>query len=680
MRDSCLDDVDTCDLYVLILGHRYGFQPVEGNPEKLSITHLEFRRAGQSGIPRIVLLRTSLPDTRLSDLEDSQRAPLVLAFRAEVQREVRPAQFSDLTGLIQGLSTGVQSELDKLRALSEHRTEAWLAAHLQDVAKQFESHMAASALKSGTRPEELYLDLVVAERHLGKKEEASPENEKIVKEGHPLEEVMKRAQAPLLLIGEGGSGKTTSLLYTAARAADRGRADPKAPVPIFVNLARLTELNDIPDLLQLIADSVPLVKDWNELSGLGISERRRILFLFDSFNEMPERLQHNATVVLRRFVEKQKDHACLIESRPVPHIEQLARPPSQFRIFEILRLTSDQVRGFMQDLGLGSLYDRMPRELRDLTGNPFMLLAITRTLAGAPENTVPRNRGKLYQRFVGGWMDNEKKRRGLEYSYERVKEPLLAYLAKCMTSAGQTSLALTSALEEEVERQLEETHQRIKRRGGMPADWTVDKCLAEIFGDGLLKQLNEQLHFIHQSVQEYFTGLYFCNSCSNALVNFTPKFLSEFVSTYALTEVPSHRFVPPLLMMAGLLDDSTEIVEALAARNPILAAAVISSANRVDGSLLAKLEQSWLDLLKHDELRYRIVACSCLAHAHMTSRQVIRDLVAMALAPDFDNSQAGNLALEKLNAPNAIVSELVEQVLSLPDDEYEKQEAKIGAS
>jgi hypothetical protein len=28
VRDSCLDDVDGCDLYVLILGHRYGFQPV----------------------------------------------------------------------------------------------------------------------------------------------------------------------------------------------------------------------------------------------------------------------------------------------------------------------------------------------------------------------------------------------------------------------------------------------------------------------------------------------------------------------------------------------------------------------------------------------------------------------------------------------------------------------------
>ena len=46
VRDSCLDDVDTCDVYVLIFGHRYGFQPPEDNPAGLSITHLEFRRAG----------------------------------------------------------------------------------------------------------------------------------------------------------------------------------------------------------------------------------------------------------------------------------------------------------------------------------------------------------------------------------------------------------------------------------------------------------------------------------------------------------------------------------------------------------------------------------------------------------------------------------------------------------
>ena len=111
VRESCLDDVDACDLYVLILGHRYGFQPAQDYPEGLSITQLEFRRAGESGIPRVALVRTSIPDVSLSDMEDPQRAALVLAFRAEVAREVRAAEFSDLAELIGGLSTGVAAEL-----------------------------------------------------------------------------------------------------------------------------------------------------------------------------------------------------------------------------------------------------------------------------------------------------------------------------------------------------------------------------------------------------------------------------------------------------------------------------------------------------------------------------------------------------------------------------------------
>jgi len=58
VQASCLGDVAMCDLYVLILGHQYGFQPEQDNPEDLSITQLEYRQAGQAGVPRIALLRT----------------------------------------------------------------------------------------------------------------------------------------------------------------------------------------------------------------------------------------------------------------------------------------------------------------------------------------------------------------------------------------------------------------------------------------------------------------------------------------------------------------------------------------------------------------------------------------------------------------------------------------------
>ena len=121
VQGSCLDDVAACDLYVLIAGHRYGFQPPSDNPEGLSITHLEFRRAGEAGIPRVALLRTSVPDVRQSDLQDPARASLVWAFREEVAARVRAAEFSDLQGLMQGLSTGVQSELAKLDKRGENR-------------------------------------------------------------------------------------------------------------------------------------------------------------------------------------------------------------------------------------------------------------------------------------------------------------------------------------------------------------------------------------------------------------------------------------------------------------------------------------------------------------------------------------------------------------------------------
>jgi hypothetical protein len=107
VRDSCLDDIARCDLYVLLLGHRYGYVPARDNPDGLSITHLEFRRAGELGLPRIALMRTSVPDINHSDLLDPERNRRLQAFHAEVRQTLRPAEFSDEADLIAALSAAV---------------------------------------------------------------------------------------------------------------------------------------------------------------------------------------------------------------------------------------------------------------------------------------------------------------------------------------------------------------------------------------------------------------------------------------------------------------------------------------------------------------------------------------------------------------------------------------------
>lgn len=111
---SCLADIDDCDLYVLILGHRYGFRPQEENPENLSITHLEFRHAGTHGKPRIVLQRSSIPNVEFSDFFDNDQTDALKIFHQEVGNEVRPSRFGNEAELIEKLREGISKDLKKL--------------------------------------------------------------------------------------------------------------------------------------------------------------------------------------------------------------------------------------------------------------------------------------------------------------------------------------------------------------------------------------------------------------------------------------------------------------------------------------------------------------------------------------------------------------------------------------
>jgi len=113
VAESCLEDISTCDVYVLILGFRYGYVLPTNNPQGLSITQLEFRHAGKLGIPRIVLLSKGASDMSLTDYDNPERYQSLKTFRAEASLAVRPAEFSDITSLIAELSAGIQHVLAK---------------------------------------------------------------------------------------------------------------------------------------------------------------------------------------------------------------------------------------------------------------------------------------------------------------------------------------------------------------------------------------------------------------------------------------------------------------------------------------------------------------------------------------------------------------------------------------
>jgi HEAT repeat protein len=559
------------------------------------------------------------------------------------------------------------------RTRDDAHMAAWVAEHLQRLTMRVARRLTASAPVRFGDPAPRHINLSLVERSSEARREASSEPQP--QQVYDLEQLASREQVRILVLGEGGAGKTSSLLHVAATAAERARVDPAAPVPVHVDLAQLMRIDDVGDLERLVADATPPANEDTSLQR--IAARRPCLFLFDAFNEVSEQLHRNCAVALRRFVDTWGDrHRYVVGSRAVAGVELLAHPPASFTAYNLLRLSAEQVEEYLTALGLAALHERMPEELRDLARNPFMLVAIARTLVGTAERDLPRNRGKLYQRVLETWMANEAAKRDLRYHYERVKLPVLSHLALRMTAAGQTALSWRE-VEPEVEQLLVETHRRIQRRGGMPDGWTVDDFHDEIVADDVLQQTGDRVAFRHQSFQEYFAACWFAAGRADALVELMPRLGWSPVSTTVPGDASAHRLVPVLTMMVGLVADSTALVEALAERNPVIAAAAIASASRIDPAVRAAREQGWIEMLRDGARVLGAVGCSCLCQV-ARSPEAVRRLVEFALDDQFDNARVGAAALSRVSAMDELATQLVEAILGLDEESYQKTERRIG--
>ena len=83
----CLADVAKCDAYIGIIAWRRGFVPNEGNPEGRSITELEYARAGEEDLPRLIFLLSPAapwPSDAKDPVVDNQLEPSAEGFRARL--------------------------------------------------------------------------------------------------------------------------------------------------------------------------------------------------------------------------------------------------------------------------------------------------------------------------------------------------------------------------------------------------------------------------------------------------------------------------------------------------------------------------------------------------------------------------------------------------------------------
>ena len=86
VHDSCLADVAGCDLYIGILGRRYGFIPPGQAGKKRSITELEYEKARECKLPILMFVKDDDEiKSKFHDAVTQENSPeLIESFRQRI--------------------------------------------------------------------------------------------------------------------------------------------------------------------------------------------------------------------------------------------------------------------------------------------------------------------------------------------------------------------------------------------------------------------------------------------------------------------------------------------------------------------------------------------------------------------------------------------------------------------
>lgn len=321
----------------------------------------------------------------------------------------------------------------------------------------------------------------------------------------------------LLVIGPGGLGKTTMLKQAAAEGGLRSTSHPESPVFVYLRLGGVdTADGPLDGLFTALSQTAHIERDAFERSWRGGS--RPIVLLLDGINEVQTSVDAPfAEAVWKLLQAASARHRCVITSRPGGQLEMLATRADEshrLRLADLREFGENQVDEYLTAQGRSELRERFSEPIRALTANPFLLWAITRTLAMSPDI---RNRGSLFQALIDRYIfeTREQSKRPhppTDYNYQLVKKPVLAALALKMVDEGVTDLGHRDALTPvsgqllEVAKLGDNRLQPFEAVTFMPRDYSAATLVRECLDNGVLILEGDKLRFMHESVQEYFAA------------------------------------------------------------------------------------------------------------------------------------------------------------------------------
>ncbi len=404
----------------------------------------------------------------------------------------------------------------------------------------------------------------------------------------PLDDITQAtAQYPaLVLLGEPGSGKTTTLYKLALDAAQRRLADEHARLPLYCPLAEYRNYATPYDFV------AARLRQFAGADAAAWLRQGQVLLLCDALNEMPfahDRDYREKVVAWRRFVDDWPGNQFVFTCRSQDYSE----PLGQHQV-EIARLDDARVQDFLTKYAVGDAWERLrSTPLLDLVRNPYYLMMLAYLLARG--GTWPQSRATLFQGFVAVLLQREEDKQHADWPGKAALHDALATLAGKMQPLG----AGTRLPHSRVAAHLAEA--------GFPAETMLRLGLAATLLDvERVPDAEEHVRFYHHQVQEYFAAhallARFRRDEDVTACWRQPRWRREMPSPGALGDYeplpppPQTGWEEPTVLAAGLTTDPAAFVERVCAVNPALAARCLDEAGLRDAlpALVARVQTALL--------------------------------------------------------------------------------------
>jgi len=245
----------------------------------------------------------------------------------------------------------------------------------------------------------------------------------------------------LLILGEPGAGKTTTLLELAKDLIERSQLDLTQPIPVVFNLSSWTEERKtiadwlVKELHAKYQVSPEISKNW--------LEQQQLLLLLDGLDEVSEKRRQACVEALNKFIQKYGQTEIVLCSR-IKDYDALSNRLSLQAAIYLQPLTSEQIEQYIVSAGIevAAFNSAMSADetLTELAKSPLMLSIITLAYQGLSiTELTKKSKTEIYQHLFDAYIERMFNRKGasIPYSKEQARRWLIQ-LAKQMESESQT--------------------------------------------------------------------------------------------------------------------------------------------------------------------------------------------------------------------------------------------------